>query len=555
MDLDISNILHDINIRNNTIQDNSAVVKDLEARRNSSEEDMITLAMSATDAHGETPLSIQTKMLAGLQTQQNISQAATVLGTNLNAKNEVLTGLSTELLKSSDQAIAAKKKVADKSSVSLFDNPIEYLVNQMTIGDDINAADAASSYADSIKSKIDNITNSTDRIAQTQRNIEISQNAASIDSVTKGVQANISLQSKQIEANNLLHNVAGIQAINQMSEQQLQNSISGFNAIMSVKSQQLAQARTAQESVNADLQRQILQQNLDEKKATAEQLGQYVQLVQTGAAVTGYKGDLNPGRIALSLKTNDPLFAELYKQGLQYSSTGNKLIAPTTGETARKLIQFKFPLSDAARPVGQALTDLYTNTYSEIVSGRMPGVDTKDVNGIDGAASKVIQAKTAEWMKNVDPANQSNPYAFPPLSAVVKTVPALANNQVFKTVIGPMLSSGALINNDPNQIIVAIANKVGTGKDDISFEAARNAVLTYVAASAQTNNMTKQFSQFGLPEQKAVIGLQVPGKFYGTNTYNIADPSDVGRLIIDNKFTATAKRQAQIDSEDARVGQ
>ena len=67
--------------------------------------------------------------IAALQVQQDKSKAAQTFGADLNAQNELLTALSRRALEAQTKAASLADEAGQLQSVSMLDNPIQYILN------------------------------------------------------------------------------------------------------------------------------------------------------------------------------------------------------------------------------------------------------------------------------------------------------------------------------------------------------------------------------------------------------------------------------------------
>src|SRR5438309_292323 len=94
------------------------------------------------------------KQTAEFATQNAKIKGANSLGTNIKDSSEVLTGLSTSILDLIGQKNQALQGIAAKQSVGLFDNPLEYILNQITLPDDIAKHNAINEQLEAKESQV-----------------------------------------------------------------------------------------------------------------------------------------------------------------------------------------------------------------------------------------------------------------------------------------------------------------------------------------------------------------------------------------------------------------
>jgi len=148
---DLTAFLAEIMGNNQAIEQDSKVVREIMDERKVTQEKLNTAILGGTDERGETALSIQTSQLGLLEAQNASQRFAAAAGTDITKSNEVMTALGVTLREKGAQAIALKAKVTEKLSRDFGSNPLAWFSGQMTVGDDINLADAVSDEAAAAK--------------------------------------------------------------------------------------------------------------------------------------------------------------------------------------------------------------------------------------------------------------------------------------------------------------------------------------------------------------------------------------------------------------------
>ena len=453
---------------------------------------------------GESDAIVAGQKAAGeLRALENSRRMATSIGTNMDDSSELMTALGLAHREAAAEAISAKEIVRQKSSVGLFDDPITYIMNSITIGDDMNYAEAAQAKVDQISTTLAQVNQATQSTVLTQNAIAETQTAATVQAVTDGIRAKASEQALQVKQQNLIYNVEGLKAVNALTEQQLGNLFQAKGAINAEKQLQMAQAQLEQSRKSFEIQLAERQEKLAAKKVVDQELIDLGNTINEGRSIMGL-APIPPSKAIQMMKIGGDLGNQIkhqYTVGASAGATGAKVIAETPGQAAVIVASTQAPLSPGMRPV----RNLLTGAISEVAAGRVKGptglpVDLKDKNAVLAATNEAV-IRTAKGMaSNIKVGDATNIYAAPGLDSIVSTVPAVVQTQLYKKVLAPLVNTG-LTEVNPTQIVSLAAE--GVSKGNISFNDAADGVVKLFSAATITNNVVRDYVRVGISPQNS----------------------------------------------------
>lgn len=485
----------------------------------------------ATDSRGETPLSVQVAETAKMNAQKDSLDYATAVGTNLHDPSNIMVGLGQQFNQTMAQSavahtIAAEKAktVQDKLSVNLFDDPLSYIFNQITVGDDINAANAASDTAkqlddagQALGSQINQLNTMTQQTAVTQNSIAQTRTAASIESQVAGTKANIDAQADQAKLNAIALNTKGIETVYQNTTQQQSTLFGIANLLNTEENQAMARERMAMERDRWNWEKAQKDEAKVDDQATSD-------LINQGAAAYGFTNyGMTPQKLRQVTKLGGPIKDQLsnfYQQGAMYQSNGTTVLGETPANAIIPVIQMKAPLNAGMAPVKSFLTGIAAGVQAD------PSVPQK----LDDQKAAINQRATqsaVNMSKNIKTGDATNIYQAPNLNTLI-TSQAVASTPFAQKVLKPLTANGQDVPTDPSQMISLAAAAIKSGT--ISYNDAVNGIDTLFKTAVNSNNQQRQYFSMGLSPQKN-YNTKVDSGFGFDTAVDMTDKTQVSNVL------------------------
>lgn len=459
--------------------------------------DSIVAAMSTgTDGRGNTALSAQTELLGKLDAQQRKQEFRAAIGDDPTTAAMISTQLASTYTQALQKGLQQQQAVAEKEQVGLFDNPIQFLWNQVTLPDERNAANATLGVAKTAATGLQTVNTLMDERSKLENEYAITLSKASIDSQVQGIKSDITARAAQTSMQALQSQAHMLSTVMQAGEVQVQN----ITQVLSAKNQA---AHLAISQGEYAMQKQKFNEWMTENQEKKEFASQLTSWYNAGASTVG-REPLTTDKVQLLLKSG----GSIAKEAAAYIEAGyNSLSAKTQklGNTPSYVAEFlettRNTVPSSAEYAGKIFQAGRDAVRNEVSAGRLKE------NNKEGAAQlfdKAVYAKLAEYQNGIKYSDASNPYILPPPS-ILKESPDIAQSSLFTKVIAP----NNIPDSDPNKIISAGIQAYLEGK--ISYRDFSNGVGLYYSKGMLANNVFRQFDKFGMPTQtKYIASLKVP---------------------------------------------
>lgn len=513
----------------------------LMTERNALAENVVSLTEKGNQGVAE---KVRVEEQAKLDTQTANQNFAMANKWDLRQQDEILTALGqkmntsfAEAAKAAEENSALKAKIASKASVSLFDSPIEFLINQVELPDMVNAAAAKDDFigAKNAEGKLyqDHLqaANTTlSQTAQAQKAIEKNVTEATVFSATQAAQAKADLEIVKAKLNFVDVQTANLDRLRNLNTQQIDLLAKSYSADMQQKQYALSAA-------NFEMQKKEHEEREKEKKDDVA--------YTTRALIAGY---------SLSGKTPPPLptdpkelkrFLELDPRAKIMYTLGSRSLANASTDYPQVL------LGDTVEAV-----EAYTNGGRDIIPQALRPAFDKAIQDVDkdAAASKrpltgaartqmiaaKIQENQAILASSAASVTSANPYVIPMPKEIVTMVPAMKDNLVVQRA----QQMGITRTEDMGRAVESLVADVTKGA--IPFEDVRSAISSYGVQGVIYNKTIRaggEARHLGAPQAGiANVNVAINGR-----VYNMADSHDRDSLLISNKpgFGSTLLQTAE----------
>lgn len=441
------------------------------------------------------------KQNAELTTQQARTKGANALGTNLRAQGEVLTGLSSEILDLMGQKSKLQKVITDKQSVGFFDDPLQHIINQVTINDDIDKHNAVNERLVSDQTQMEKLNSLTQSTVATQNALNEPITAAAIAASAKNTAATASLQANKATSEALQYNANGITAALKASNEAISMGFQSINAQNQQQQIQIAldHLELSRQQFDFTKQEKAIADAARAKNTSADDY--LLDRVNDGLTRMGMtpiqKTSPKAGNILSLIKTGSPA-AGLYAEALQVANDselagGATILAPSPARAAELFKTLpNIKLTPAQLPVKDIISESATQVMAAVNSGQING---KDKGATDAAMKVASTGILSTYAKKIVPGDQSNPFQIPALGALINAAPELQTLPVVAKVLAPVLATGADIS-DPNKAYAAALSAVQKGTITVP-EMIEGLAYVYQRGVA-VNLEARQFQSMGL---------------------------------------------------------
>ncbi len=480
---------------------------------------------------------VQQEGVAALKAQNTRLKIANKFGTDVNAQTNVIDALVNTSAQAYADRDAALSEITKKQSVTIFDNPLEYIMNRFTINADIAKHNAADARISNAEQRITQLNADTDSTIKVNKQLDESLTQATLEAATRLAASQANDAALKAKLDGIRNNSQGIKDVMAASKESLTNSFSLYSAAQS-------QEHLKQSMSSLELQRARFENEKEEfatKRTGIEDAKQFdsslLDNVNKGLVITGGKPlDNVTGKQALALmKGNSPLakqYYDLYQIGQQSAQEGRPVIATSIGNAAQILSELPVKITPAQMPV----KNLINAARDEFVSRRNTvgtpesQIDKNDRAAINKAISDIGNSMFAQKAANIDPADGTNPFHIGSINQLGEVSEIVRALPIYQKVFASKVSAGVQIS-DP-KVIFQMTVDAFRRKDITYNEALELATIYHVGVGLST--AAKQFSAFGIVpplSYKAQVPIGTSGNFAGGAVIDFTKPDILGRAF------------------------
>jgi len=482
------------------------------------------IAMSQI-AEGQARATVIAAEQAGqLQNQAARLKAGAAFGADLNQQGERLSELAQIQTQTQEARLALSQSIAAKQSVSFLDNPLEFVVNQFTVGGDISKFNALADVEDTVTKNIEDITRLSSAVAQNQKNFEITVTQASADAKAKEALEKAEQQATVTRISGLNYNIEALNATMNASKEQMGLRFS------------VNQALNAQESLSLQMENHALavkeseyrEEDREEKRRTDGYLAS--KIIKGYQVLFGDKASemFNPkdvGTMVSLLKSNTPA-GQMANRALLAGESG-----VVAGEPAQVIDMLGRGLPVQFTPAQTPVKGVFEKAVAEVRNrGMLPKDDAErrqimnlEVNKILSKMSKEVKAKDAE-----------NIFQIPDVKQVM-ALPGVVDTPFVQKI----LADSKVDVNEPKMVYNEALRGVKEGKLTID-QAVEGITLLYQKGVA-LNLDSKNLPRLGIAPSTKELKLNdyntpievIPGVLFGgSKTVNLTKREDVTRAVL-----------------------
>lgn len=412
---------------------------------------------------------------AALKTQAARVKAANIFGANLDAVNEEISTQAANATAAQQAKDDALKTIQQKSSVSILDDPLSWIVNRFTINDDIAKYNAADNQLSSANERIQSLNLNTQAAIKTQNEISEPITAASAAAAARNAAAKATIDANNQSIAGLGYNINGITATLNASKESLALQFQAQAARDTQTNIGIALQHLDLSKQSFEFQKQEWAQKQDDIQAQQAIGKQVISSINAGRqARMGDKYtplDDSSGKVIMSaIKGNSPLSQEYqidYANGQSTQTTGVASLGNTPAAAYKTLSTVASNLPQVQDPVkavlGQAVKEVnaaIANPAQAVASkdADLQGLNPKDQATIDAAINAKFKTLMDKYSSNIN-GDPNNPLTMPSINVLAANSPVIQSLPVYTKVLKPLLDRGVALDT-PDKVFTAVSNAV-----------------------------------------------------------------------------------------------
>ena len=476
-------------------------------------------------AEGQAKATVIAAEQAGqLQSQAARLKAGAAFGADLNQQGERISELAMIQNQTQEARLALSQSIAAKQSVSFLDNPLEYVVNQFTVGGDISKFNALADVEDTVTKNIEDITRLSSAVAQNQKNFEVTVTQASADAKAQEALLNAEQQATATRIVGQNYNLAALKATMDASKEQMGLRFSVTSALNAQESQRLQMANHELAVQEAKYRKE----DREEKKQTDGYLASRI--------IKGYQvfyGDkaadmITPGdvkQMVTLMKSGTPAGQEATRAFMAGES--NKV----AGSPAQVIDMIGRGLPIQFTPAQTSVKGVFEKAVAEVRNrGMLPKDDAERQQIMNLEVNKIL----SKMSKEVKAGDGDNIFQIPDVKRVM-TLPGVVDTPFVQKI----LSTSQVDVNNPKMVYNEALRGVKEGK--LTVDQAVEGVLSVYQKGVALNIASKNLPRLGIAPSTKELKLNdyntpievAPGAMFGgSKTVNLTSREDVTRAVL-----------------------
>lgn len=466
----------------------------------------------------ETSESAAVRLQSELESQQKIQHAKSTLDFDV---------LAIDLMQENRQLIQQRRQVsadlAEKKSVSLFENPFEALANAFTIPWDEQELQGIDTQLKGNLEAQNSINSNIQTYAETTNKTAEALTDASVLSLTKGIAANQQIRLAEAHNKALLTDAQGIEATMRATSNALGLRTQAYNILATEE-----QRNWMREQRTAELAR--MEEARADKTKRKELLLQDVEMVKEEIIrTTGKPSNLRDDEILSMLERDNPIVKTMRDRTAVRRIQGDV----TFGEGPEERLNYINATGALPKTSGQEA--LYE--ANRMALGSPAVTEQKSKEGKAAAAQAAVKQQFIKWEENVGSGDKKNPLSLPAYSAF-KTAQSITTNPAYSVVKDLVEGeSTTAVPLDPQIVFDRLVTGLGKG---LVRPADAERMMVDIAAVSRDVNMSvhKIYDYTGLHQTVAGVSLKVMRPMgnlgydivatkYGNQKINMLDPVQV----------------------------
>ena len=459
-----------------------------------------------------------------LQSQAARLKAGAAFGADLNQQGERISELAMLQNQTQEARLALSQSIAAKQSVSFLENPLEFVVNQFTVGGDISKFNALADVEDTVTKSIEDITRLSSAVAQNQKNFEVTVTQASAEAKAQEALLNAEQQATVTRISGLNYNIEALKAAMDAPKEQMGIRFSVNQVLNAQESQRLQMANHALAVQEAKYRAE----DREEKKQTDGYLASRI--------IKGYQifyGDkaadmITPGdvkQMVALMKSGTPAGQEATRAFMAGES--NKV----AGSPAQVIDMIGRGLPIQFTPAQTPVKGVFEKAVAEVRNrGMLPKDDAERQQIMNLEVNKIL----SKMSKEVKAGDGDNVFQIPDVKRVM-TLPGVVDTPFVQKI----LSTSQVDVNNPKMVYNEALRGVKEGK--LTVDQAVEGVLSVYQKGVEVNIASKNLPRLGIAPSTKELKLNdyntpievAPGALFGgSKTVNLTSREDVTRAVL-----------------------
>jgi hypothetical protein len=476
------------------------------------------------------------KGTAELQGQQALRKDAQALGVDPRASSDILDQVMGKIRENNATLLMQVDKVTAAKNLSLWEDPMEFMKANFFLPDEQRKLAATVDKAKILDATLQNLNQAVSQTAITQRALEETHTAATVQARTEIAAADALVRSKQAAIEGMKYDTQSQVALAEASSQQI-------SALLQLKGAKDADIRLQQSLEDNVLARERFSWDKATRetaviakaagKTIDEQTREYINISRR----TLGQPDLTAEEFAFHSKIakKSPELSYHLENGMRQVTTGVATIGTTPAESLEVIKEFANNLPEIRNEtigfINQAEELLGKNP---VYAGAKPEEKAKQLN-------RAVKDQVILQHQNI---RKDSIFAIGDLSTYLgnktgKGIANLAALPISQKLLIPAIQAGQPLD-DVKTILGLTVDAVS--KRTITSNEALGLSTIYQKAS-QLNQSARGFTAFGivLPKNGAEYNVRI-GKIFG-ETINMNDPAQVARYLVKNMSTVGTATQ------------
>jgi len=422
-------------------------------------------------------------------------------------------------LDASQRASDAAAVIAQKRSVSFFDDPLQWLSNKLTINDDINTFNGAATEANTAEQFIQDTNQLIDSRTKALTEIQTVTSQAAAEAQTQVAVAQAQETAEILRRQGIAANTQGIEAIQNMSWRNIQIQAAKTDADSKAFQVEEAQKRLdiANEQLDLEKQRLALQSKTEKEKNGANDylVGQLRKGLQLMYPNNPEAWDIPDGKFQAFINGKvplDPRWKKAFEVANSSDAIGGRVLG-TSAADALETLSYKPVVGPSAQPTVAFLQTtaqqvMATPQYKQLIAA-------KDTKGAEDMINQAVAKGMQSQAQHVD--SPTSLYYLPPIDKLAENIPGYKDSPFYQIVIAPASKAGVDLSS-PGQVARQAVQAIKDGKITLN-EAANNMSAMY-GIGQQFNFEAKQINQLGIAAPPSYV-TPVNGIMFGGNIGNV----------------------------------
>lgn len=460
---------------------------------------------------GDVAVVTATRQAADLKVQAENARIARAAGIDPEVGANILVDTVAKLRQSNAEAETALKTYRAKNESSFLDNPINWVVDQITLPIAEARLEGAVKQSALYSDQLTKVNNTLQESFQTTEKLKESISTASAAAATRVAAAQSLTEAKKFELEALKYNNMGIEAAQNATAEQLGFLYNTMNAQKAEQQLKLAQESGTLARERFDFEKTMRQEALDAKKEGKVLDDAILAKINTGRAASGMlplEGAEAQFALAKMKSGAGGDVQTYYEIGDKVVSTGRVSFGNTPADATKTLTTTITNLPDIKKETAAVLSA----ALSELQKSKT--VDRKDPAASAAFVNKFVNEQIGAQYSNIV-AGSGNLFDVGDLSSYL-TLSGIKDLPVTQKVLAPMAATGVKLDNP--KVVLGLAQKAM--KDGTLTTSQLADISTIYRKANLVNQAARDFQAFG-------IVLPNNGKNYFAKVSTFGKPLDL----------------------------